>query len=86
MRITERTARSAPIPCKGQALYFDNDVKGFGVRVTSNGSRAWFVEVRRRSRSQRITIGRVTEISAAEARVFAIEIKRGGIGRRENTA
>ena len=83
MRITERTARSAPIPCKGQALYFDNDVKGFGVRVTSNGSRAWFVEVRRRSRSQRITIGRVTEISAAEARVLAIEIKRGGIGRRE---
>lgn len=83
MRITERTAKSVPVPSNGQAIYFDDHVKGFGIRVTSNGSRSWIVEVRRRSRSQRITIGRVTEIPAAEARALAIEIKRGGLGRRE---
>lgn len=83
MRITQRTAQSVPSPNKGQTIYFDDGVKGFGVRVTSNGSRSWIVEVRRRSRSQRITIGRVAEISAAEARNLAIEIKRGGLGKRE---
>lgn len=83
MRITERTAKSAAVPSNGQAIYFDDDVKGFGVRVTSNGSRSWVVEVRRGSRSQRITIGKVAEISAAEARSLAIEIKRGGLGKRE---
>jgi hypothetical protein len=74
MRITERNAKSAAIPSEGQALYFDDDVKGFGVRVTSKGGRSWIVEVRRRSRSQRITIGPVAEISAAEARARALGI------------
>lgn len=83
MRVTERAAKSAAVPSNGQAIYFDDDVKGFGVRVTSNGSRSWVVEVRRGSRSQRITIGKVAEISAAEARRLAIDVKRGGIGRRE---
>jgi integrase len=83
MRITERTAKTAAVPSNGQAIYFDDDVKGFGVRVTSNGSRSWIVEVRRGSRSQRITIGKVAEISAAEAHSLAIEVKRGGIGKRE---
>lgn len=83
MRITERTAKSAVVPDNGQAIYFDDDVKGFGVRVTSKGSRSWIVEVRRGSRSQRITIGKVVEIAAAEARSIAIELKRGGLGKRE---
>src|SRR6185369_10848651 len=83
MRISERTAKSAPAPISGQKIYFDDSVRGFGVRVTSNGSRSWIVEVRRGSRSQRITVGKVAEIPAAEARDLAIEIKRGGLGKRE---
>lgn len=83
MRITARTAKSAAIPSNGQAIYFDDDVKGFGLRVTSSGSRSWIVEVRRGSRSRRITIGRLAEISAADAREQAIDIKRGGLGKRE---
>jgi integrase len=83
MRVTERNAKSAAVPANGQAIYFDDDVKGFAVRVTSNGSRSYIVEVRRGSRSQRITIGKVAEISAADAREQAIDIKRGGLGRRE---
>jgi hypothetical protein len=47
MRITERSAKSVSVPEKGQAIYFDDDVKGFGVRVTAKGSRSWIVEVRR---------------------------------------
>jgi integrase len=83
MRITERSAKTLAVPAEGQAIYFDDDVKGFGVRVTSAGCRSWIVEVRRGSRSQRMTIGRVAELSAAEARCRAIDIKRGGIVRRE---
>ena len=83
VRVTERAAKAAPVPGKGQAIYFDDDVKGFGVRVTAAGIRSWIVEVRRRSRAQRITIGRVTEVSAAEARKRAIDIKRGGIAKRQ---
>src|SRR3974390_2599312 len=83
MRITQRNARSAALPANGQAIYFDDDVKGFAVRVTSNGSRAYIVEVRRGSRSQRLMIGKGAESSAAEAREQAIDIKRGGLGKRE---
>jgi hypothetical protein len=83
MRITERNAKSAAVPSRGQAIYFDDDVKGFGVRVTSSGSRSWIIEVRRGSRSQRITIGKLAEISAADAREQAIAIKRGGPAKRE---
>jgi hypothetical protein len=53
------------------------------VRVTAKGSRSWIVEVRRGARSQRTTIGKLAEMSAGEARSRAIEIKRGGIGKRE---
>jgi integrase len=83
MHITGRSAKSAAVPVKGQAIYFDDEVKGFGVRVTSKGSRSYIIEVRRGSCSQRITIGKVAEISVTEARNLAIEMKRGGIGRRE---
>jgi hypothetical protein len=83
MRITARSAKAAPVPADGQALYFDDEVKGFGVRVTSTGSRSYIVEVRRGSRSQRITVGRVPELTVAEARSLAIGMKRGGIGKRE---
>jgi hypothetical protein len=83
MRITERSVRALAVPANGQAIYFDDDVKGFGVRVTSAGCRSWIVEVRRGSRSQRMTIGRIVELPAAEARSRAIDIKRGGIVRRE---
>ncbi len=37
MRITARSAKAAPVPADGQALYFDDEVRGFGVRVTATG-------------------------------------------------
>jgi Arm DNA-binding domain len=83
MRITARNAKTVPAPTSGQTIYFDDEVKGFGVRVTARASRSYIVEVRRGSRSQRITIGKVAEITLAEARSIAVEMKRGGIGKRE---
>src|SRR5262249_47880530 len=83
MQITARTAKTVPTPADGQAIYFDDEIKGFGVRVTSTGSRSYVVEVRRGSRSQRITIGKIAEVAIAEARSLAIAMKHGGIGKRE---
>src|SRR5262249_41958625 len=81
MRITARNAKTVPAPTTGQTIYFDNEVKGFGVRVTAGGSRSYIVEVRRGSRSQRITIGKVAEIALAETRSVAVEMKSAGLRR-----
>lgn len=51
-----------------QKRYYDDKLKGFGVRVTSGGSKAFFVEKLVSNRLQRITIGRFPEISTEVVR------------------
>jgi len=72
MRLTELTVRSLKSPEKGQKTYLDDTLRGFGVRVSPQGAKA-FVLVHGRNRS-RMTIGRYPVISLSEARIRAKEI------------
>ena len=49
-------------------VYWDRDLRGFGVRVYPNGAKTYLVQARGPEGSKRITVGRHGTISADEAR------------------
>ena len=58
-RLTDKIVRALPAPDHGNRVYYDNDVSGFGARVTAAGAVAFVLNYRRKSdgRERRTTIG-----------------------------
>ena len=55
------------------AMFWDRDLPGFGVRVYPSGSKVYVVQTRSRGKSKRITLGRHGMLTADQARKMAIE-------------
>ena len=72
-RITKRTV-DALRPKERERVVWDDDLKGFGVRVHPSGRKVFIVKTRYRGRVIKMTIGPCTAVSAAYARVRAAEI------------
>jgi integrase len=72
-KITDKTVKSAPA-----GLIWDEDVKGFGLRVTAAGSRAFVLNYRRKGdgRERRWTIGSFPDWGTGAARDEAKRLKR----------
>jgi integrase len=87
LRITEKTIKSLKVPANGNRIYYDEQVGGFGVRVTAAGAISFILTYWTRGRQRRHTIGRHPEMNATAAREEAIrlrdEIRRGGDPLRE---
>lgn len=62
----------APLPPSdgktAQKRYYDEKLKGFGVRITSGGTRAFFIEKLIKRKLCRITLGRYPELTVEMAR------------------
>jgi integrase len=73
-KLTDRIAKTSP----GPALIWDEDVKGFGLRVTTAGSRAFVLNYRRKGdgRERRWTIGSFPDWGTGAARDEARRLKR----------
>ncbi|MEI7711559.1 MAG: integrase family protein, partial [Rhodospirillales bacterium] len=69
MRLTDIVVRSLSPPERGAKVYPDDQVDGFGVRVSQGGTKA-FVLTHGRGR-ERITLGRYPIVSLADARTEA---------------
>jgi hypothetical protein len=69
MRITDIQVRNLPVPEKGSKVYYDDTLKGFGVRVSNAGTKAFILATGKNR--DRTTIGRYPTISLAEARDVA---------------
>ncbi len=52
----------------GQKRYYDDKLKGFGIRVTSGGAKTFFVEKIVKGKLRRIKVGRYGELTAEVAR------------------
>jgi hypothetical protein len=52
-------------------VYWDTELKGFGLTTRPSGVRTWFVSFRRRGKIQRKKLGRADKISAEGARKLA---------------
>lgn len=62
------------LPGKTDAIFFDDDLKGFGIRLRSDGGglhRTWIAQYRANGRTRRSKIGDVEKLNAAEARKAA---------------
>ncbi|WP_131795553.1 tyrosine-type recombinase/integrase [Fluoribacter gormanii] len=74
MKITKSAVDKLPLPVSttqgrtAQKRYYDDAMKGFGVRVTSGGTKAFFVEKLIKNKLSRITLGRYPEITVEMAR------------------
>jgi len=73
-KLTDKIVKSLPVP----SLSWDEDVKGFGLRVTAAGSRAFILNYRRKSdgRERRWTIGSHPDWTTGAAREEAKRLKR----------
>lgn len=74
MNIVKSEVDTLPIPEKanngqtGQKRYYDDRLKGFGIRVTSGGAKTFFVEKLVKRKLRRIKIGRYGELTVEQAR------------------
>jgi integrase len=66
-RLTKRFVNSIALPDKGQMIYRDDMLPGFGLRVTP-GSKTYVVEARVNGVARRITLGKDGSLTPATAR------------------
>jgi integrase len=76
-RLTDSIVKALPAPEKGNRITYDADVKGFGIRVTAAGGRAYILNYRTRGgRERRFTIGSFPDWKTSAARTEAGELKK----------
>jgi integrase len=73
MKLTDRTAAGLVVPKgKSEAIFFDDEIPGFGLRLRMGGSRRWIFQYRLNQKSQRrISLGAQNAQSAQRARDVA---------------
>lgn len=57
-----------------QQRYYDSNTRGFGIRVTSGGVKAYFIEKRIDNKPHRLTIGRWPDLTLEQAKAKAYEL------------
>lgn len=82
-KITDQMVKTLPAPYKGNTVTYDDEVTGFGIRVTAKGARSFVLRyvyndpsARRRSNEYRYTIGEYPTWSVNAARAEAKDWRR----------
>ncbi len=76
-KLNDTIVKALSAPPKGNSIYYDSEVKGFGCRVTAKGARAFVVNYRTRTgRERRYTIGLFPDWKTGPARSEAGELKK----------
>jgi len=78
MRLTDTACRKLPVPEKGYKISYDDEVSGFGLRVTSGDARTFILNYRCRSdhRQRQLKIGAFPAWTTQAARARAKELRR----------
>ncbi len=72
MKLTKRAIDSLQAPATGQALYWDADLPGFGLRVTA-GAKTFIVQRRVAGKTVRVTLGKYGQLTPDQARKLAVK-------------
>jgi hypothetical protein len=85
-KLTGTVARLAAAPTDGKpyVIYYDEQVKGFGLRVAKAGARGFILNYRTRGIERRLTIGSYPDWGVATAREEAKRLKPGRSGTRSD--
>jgi len=74
MKLTQGTIAKLTLPAgRTEIIAWDSDIPGFGIRIRLRGSN-WFFRYRRGGRQPRVAIGKVSAISAVQARTIASQL------------
>jgi len=74
-RVTKRFVDSIKPPEKGEAIYWDDELKGFAVRVWPSGMKSYLIHYRTRSgRQRKMSLGRHGVLTPGEARSRAVQL------------
>jgi integrase len=74
MKLNKTTVRGLQLPAgKPEAFVWDDDVRGFGVRLRAGGKRVWVVQYRVGAKQRRVTLGDVKKLDPDRARAAARE-------------
>ena len=69
MKLTTASIRTLSIPAgKSEAIYFDDDVPGFGIRIRDGGSRGYVFQYKLGTKQRRIALGPLSAIDLSKAR------------------
>ena len=71
--LTKRIVDRLPVDDK-DSVFWDRELRGFGLRVYPSGAKVYVVQTRRAGRSKRVTVGRHGDISPDQARKEAARI------------
>lgn len=74
--LDDKLVEALPAPASGNRIAYDAIVKGFGIRITSAGAKAFVLNYRAGGRERRITIGSYPDWPVKKARDRAKELKR----------
>jgi integrase len=75
MKLTQKTIASIELPAgKTEAITFDQDLHGFGLRLRAGGSRTWVFQYKIGTQHRRVTLGNATALTPARAREAATEM------------
>jgi integrase len=75
-RITDKLVKNLPSPSSGNKITRDDQVRGFGIRITKSGSKSFILNYHVAGRERRYTIGSYPAWSVAAAREDAKRLKR----------
>jgi Arm DNA-binding domain len=83
MKLSDAAVKRLATPAKGNKVYYDDDVKGFGCRVTANGSPSFVLNYRTKTgRERRYTIGGfpswTVKAAGDEAKALKRSVEAGG--------
>jgi integrase len=75
MKLTQSTVTTLTIPPgKREAIYFDDDLPGFGLRLRATGGRTWCFQYACGSKQRRMSLGAASAVTLAAARKTAAEL------------
>src|SRR6516165_10521354 len=75
MRLTDKALAVLTLPKgKHEAIFFDDDLAGFGVRLRAGGATRWIFQYKIGAQHRRITLGSTTALTAPRARATAAEL------------
>lgn len=75
-QLTDRLVKELAAPVTGNRIAYNSEIKGFGVRITAAGARAFILNYRAGGCERRITIGSFPDWNVKKAREEAAALKR----------
>jgi integrase len=75
MKLTQKSIAAVAIPDgKSEAIFFDDELPGFGLRIRAGGARVWIYQFKIGSQHRRMTMGSLAALSPVRAREIAGEL------------